>query len=121
MFIALQIVYQHAYLLLHINSKYLVSMSEVKSPYCEIWISTDKGKYRVSSRIPEQVELPDDILCATPEGEYERICVSIWYNTIQEASDRAILLSNYLRSNGHKVMFFFEVRLPRIGNIHANS
>lgn len=99
----------------------VVTMSDAKSQYCEIWLSTDKGKYRVSSRIPEHVTLPDDFLCATPEGEQERICVSIWYTTIREASDRAVQLSDYLRSNSHKVMFFFEVRLPRIGDVHAIS
>lgn len=96
-------------------------MGEGKSLYCEIWISTDKGKYRVSSRLPDDVLLPDDILCATPEGEQERICVSTWYDTLREAIDRAIQLSNYLQSNDNKVMFFFEVRLPLVGDIHAVS
>ncbi len=99
----------------------MILMGEEKSQYCEIWISTDRGKYRVSSRLPDEAELPNDILCAKPEGKQERICVSNWYNTIHEASDRAIQLSNYLQSNGYKVMFFFEVRLPLVGDIHTNS
>jgi hypothetical protein len=99
----------------------VVIMSDAKSQYCEIWLSTDKGKYRVSSRLPEDVKLPDGIICAKPEGKQERICVSIWYSTVSEARDRAISLSNHLRSNGHKVMFFFEIRLPLIGDIHTTN
>lgn len=96
-------------------------MSSGKAKYCEIWLSTQNGKFRVSSRLPDNVILPPDFLCAVPQGEDTRICVSSWFSTIQEARDRAIQLNDDLRRQGYKVLFFFELRLPLIGDLHAHS
>jgi hypothetical protein len=96
-------------------------MSSNKAKYCEIWLSTQNGKFRVSSRLPDDVVLPSDFLCAIPQGEEARVCVSNWFSTIHEARDRAVQLNDDLRRQGCKVLFFFELRLPLIGDLHAHN
>ncbi len=87
--------------------------------YCEIWLSTKNGKYRVSAQVPEKAEVPNDFLCET--NEQERICVSPWFRTITEARDRAVLLQTQLRQLGYRILFYFEVRLTRVGDLHTSN
>ncbi len=84
------------------------SAKTLSDGYCEIWLSTKNADYRVSVRVPEHAEVPNDFLCETKEQE--RICVSSWYRTITEARDRAVKLQTQLRLLGYRIMFLFEVR-----------
>ncbi len=93
-------------------------MDECK--FGEIWLSTYEGHFRVSCRIPLHIVIPEDFLCETPEGETIPICVSPLYSSIQEAKGRAAALQEELQKQGCKVMFFFELRPPVIGNPHES-
>lgn len=94
-------------------------MTEFKYP--EIWLSIFEGKFRVSSRLPPPAQIPVDFLCATPKGETTPICVSPLYPTIHEAKGRAAALQEELQKQGCKVIFYFELRPPIVGNPHEPS
>lgn len=94
-------------------------MTVAKPCYCEIWLTTDKGKYRVSARLPEDVAVPSGMRCGVPEGEEQRVCVSKWYPTIHQARDHAIKLNEDLQRKKVKVLFLFELRSPILGDLHA--
>ena len=94
-------------------------MEECK--YAEIWLSTFDGQFRVSSRLPSHVKIPSDFLCATPEGESIPVCVSSLFTSIHDAKGRAAALQDDLQNQGCKVMFFFELRPPLVGNLHEPS
>jgi hypothetical protein len=96
-------------------------MAVAKHRYCEIWLATANGKYRVSARLPEEVAVPDDLRCGIPEGEHDRVCVSAWYPTIHQARDRAIELSEHLQRKKFKVLFLLELRSPVLGDLHAKG
>lgn len=94
-------------------------MTECKYP--EIWLSTYEGHFRVSSHLPAPAKTPSDFRCETPKGETMSVCVSPLYSTIHEAKGRAAALQDELQQQGCKVLFFFELRPPVIGNPHETS
>jgi len=92
-------------------------MTVAKRCYCEIWLATANGKYRVSARLPDEVAVPKDMFCGVPEGERERVCVSAWYPTIRQAQERAVKLNEDMRRKKIKVLFLFELRLPVLDDL----
>jgi hypothetical protein len=92
-------------------------MEECK--YAEIWLSMFEGQFRVSSRLPSHVKVPSDFLSLTPEGEKIPIYVSPLYPSIHDAKGRAATLQDTLQQQGCKVIFYFELRPPIIGNPHT--
>ncbi|MFW9831883.1 MAG: hypothetical protein ACFFD8_08910 [Candidatus Thorarchaeota archaeon] len=97
----------------------MATLRECKYP--EIWLSTYEGHFRVSAHFPPIVEVPSDFRCLTPKGETIPVCVSPLYKTIHEAKGRAAALQEELQNQGCKVLFFFELRPPVIGNPHETS
>ena len=93
----------------------------VECKYPEIWLSTYEGHFRVSSRLPPPAKVPPDFICLLPEGESTPICVSPLYASIGEAKGRAAALQADLQEQGCKVLFFFELRPPVVGNPHGIS
>jgi len=89
-----------------------------KPHYCEIWLSTDGSRYRVAASLPDHVTVPEDFLCAMTQGELGRVCVSTWYDTLKEARERALQLLARLKHHGHQVIFYFEIRIRCVGDLH---
>lgn len=96
-------------------------MTAAKARYCEIWLTTANGKYRVSARLSEKVAVPDDMRCGVPKGQSERVCVTNWYPTIGQARERAVKLCEHLQRRKIKVLFLFELRLPVLNDLHSED
>jgi hypothetical protein len=96
-------------------------MTVAKLRYSEIWLTTANGKFRVSTRLPKKVVVPDDMRCGVPKGQKERVCVSTWYPTIGQARERAVKLCEYLQRQKAKVIFLFELRLPVLEDLNVEG
>ena len=96
-------------------------MASSKANYCEIWLSTDGDQYRVALRARGDTPVPPGFICDIPEGESDPVCVSQWYSSVKEAKYHALTLHQDLQQQECKVMFYFEIRLPIVGNLHEST